>query len=193
LPFCLICKSNRIEKGSCLECLKREPLFKTLVAIGVYSGLLKGLIYNFKYEGQKNYMEPFALVLSEKIRRDINLAEINFITCIPLHEDKLKQRGFNQSELIARNIGKQIKKPYLNIFTRVKNTKPQFSLNHSERTENLEGAFLFTAKKNLQGESLLIVDDIYTTGATLHEACKVLTEQKVKSIYIAVLARALSG
>jgi competence protein ComFC len=168
------------------------PLFNSLVTIGVYNGLLKNLIYRFKYESQKNYTIPLARLLSQKIINEIDLPSINYISCIPLHPEKQKQRGFNQAEMIARQVSRDLGKPFLNIFSRIKNTKPQFSLNIENRADNLKDAFKIISKKPLKDKKIIIVDDIFTTGATIQEACRVLQENSVSEIYVAVLARSLS-
>ncbi len=191
LSFCSLCKSNKVENNQCEECLKRRPLFNNLVALGIYNGLLKSLIYNFKYEGFKEYGFPLGCLISDKIRQETDYKKIDYTCAIPLHKDKLKQRKFNQSEIIARAIAKKLHIPYCEIFSREKNTQPQHSLSVEQREKNLKDAFSINPGKNFKEKSILIVDDIYTTGATIHEACLLLKESGVKDIYVAVLARSL--
>ena len=188
-PFCDICKSIEIEKNQCQECLKREPLFKNLTVIGMYSGLLKSLIYNYKYEGIKEYSVPFANLLSDKLKNEYKKFDI--ITSVPLHEERIKKRGFNQSELLGKSMAKNLKKQYVEAFLRIKNTKPQFSLSSKEREENLKNAFILNQSINIKNKNVLIVDDIFTTGTTLQEASKLLLDNKANEIYLAAIARSI--
>ena len=186
---CQICQSLSLENDQCLECEKRKPLFKKLSSIGIYNGLLKTLIYDYKYQKLKDYAQPLSYVLSESLKTSIPIKEIDIITSIPLHKDKMKSRGFNQAELISRELSVIFKKKHCEVFGRVKNTKPQFSLSLKERKENLEEAFeiIYPAIKN---KTVLVVDDIFTTGSTIQECCKIILPYTEK-IYIAVLARSI--
>jgi competence protein ComFC len=190
-PFCTVCKSNKIEQSNCSECIKNGPLFKSLVTIGIYNGLLKSIIYNFKYEKITAYRFPLAKLLSEKLKEEINIKEINYISAIPLHPEKLQQRGFNQAELVARQLSISLNKQYIESLKRIKITEAQFSLSINQRTENLKDAFVFNNKK-VKNKNILLIDDIYTTGSTINEASKVLKQNSVNDIYVGVLARSIT-
>lgn len=186
---CQVCQSLSIENDQCLECDKRKPLFQKLSSIGIYNGLLKTLIYDYKYQKMQYYAQPLSYVLSESLKLSIPIKEIDIITSIPLHKDKMKTRGFNQAELISRELSAIFRKKHCEVFGRVKNTKPQFSLSLKERKENLEEAFEIIYP-DIKNRSVLIVDDIFTTGSTIQECCKIMLPYTDK-IYIAVLARSI--
>ena len=186
---CEICQSISLKGNNCLECEKRKPLFIKLTSIGIYNGLLKNLIYDYKYQKIKEYAYPLSFVLSNSLKKDFPVKKIDIVTSIPLHKDKLKIRGFNQSELLAKEIAKIFKIKYCEIFGRIKNTKPQFALSAQERKENLDSAFEIIYPK-LNNKTVLIIDDIFTTGATIQECAKIIIPYTDK-IYVAVLARSV--
>lgn len=189
---CLICKSDKVNNNICLECKNRTPLFKSLTAIGIYNGLLKSLIYDFKYQGQKKFGIALGKLLAEKIAESTIIKEIDYISSIPLHKDKLKQRKYNQAEIVSVSLAKSIKKPYRSLLIRDRNTEAQHSLNLKQRKENLQNAFILNSGFKVKNKNILIVDDIFTSGSTVQEASEVLLKNGARDIYIAVLARSLS-
>jgi len=177
-----------LNNNICYHCNNNEIYFEKLFSIGLYSGLLKTLIYEYKYNKNKELSIIFSNLIYKKLGH-IN-EKINFITSIPIHKEKLKLRGFNQAELFAKKISNKIGLKYLEILERVKNTKPQYSLSSLERKENLKNAFIVN-KKNVKSNNIILVDDIYTTGTTIREACIELKKAGINKIYIVVIARAV--
>ncbi|GIW21761.1 MAG: hypothetical protein KatS3mg068_0768 [Candidatus Sericytochromatia bacterium] len=177
-----------LNSNVCNHCNNNEIYFEKLFCIGVYSGLLKTLIYEYKYNKNKD----LSIIFSNLIEKNINIKDkVDIITSIPIHKEKMKSRGFNQSELLAKEIAYKKRWKYLNILDRIKNTKAQFSLNLDERKENLKNAFIINSKINLKNKNIVIVDDIYTTGTTIKEACKLLKNNCVNKIFVIVIARAI--
>lgn len=177
-----------LSNNTCNHCNNNNIYFEKLFSIGIYSGLLKTLIYEYKYNKNKDLSKLFSDLVYEKIK---NIKDkIDIITSIPIHKEKLKTRGFNQAELFAKRISYKTRWKYLEIIERVKNTKAQFSLNILERKENLKDAFIIN-KKNIENKNVVLVDDIYTTGTTIKEACIELKKSGVNKIYIIVIARAI--
>ena len=126
-------------------------------------------------------------------------SSIDRILPIPLYPKKMKQRGFNQSFLLIRNFKKKYtsiygKKPSWQIDTgtllRVKSTRPQTGFDFQQRRANLKGVFCVNKKKPIPGENILLMDDVYTTGATCGEAATVLLESGANRVSVLVLARA---
>ncbi|MBC7476286.1 MAG: ComF family protein [Candidatus Sericytochromatia bacterium] len=189
-PHCQICKSIEIVDNNCQECLRRPPLFSDLIVLGIYSGLLKSLIYNYKYEGIKEYSKPFADLLAKKISYSFTF-KFDYITSVPIHHEKLKSRGFNQADLLARDVAKNLRINYLEIFDRSKETKAQFGLSGIEREKNIKDAFGIITNKNIKDKNILIVDDIFTTGSTLQELSKLALDKGVNKLYLATIARSI--
>ncbi|MEK7434438.1 MAG: ComF family protein [Cyanobacteriota bacterium] len=193
-PFCIICKSNiniSDKNNQCVDCNLKKPLFSSLITIGAYNGLLRGVIYNLKYDGIKKLSDPLGFFLANKIKEEINYKKIDFVTSIPVSLEKLKKRGFNQAELIALSVAKNLILPYKEILIRHRETEAQHSLSKQERSENLKEAFSIKAKVNLKNKTVLIIDDIFTTGATIQENCMILKEGNVSDIYVGVVSKSL--
>jgi len=165
-----------------------------IFAWGKYDGTLKRAIASLKYNGNRNLGVLMGQWLGKKWLDSGNKEKYKKLTVIPipLHPEKLKQRGFNQAELIARGFtqitGYSLKP---NLLQRVKDTTAMFGLNPSARKKNISKAFeigkdLATINKSYP---TLIVDDIYTTGTTVNEARQVLTKHKLLSVGVATLSK----
>ena len=129
--------------------------------------------------------------MSAKIHKDMNIEKVDIIIPLPLHIRRLYERGYNQSYLLAREIGSTFSKEVVtDLLIKIKNTKPQSSLSGRERRINLKNAFAVHDPEKIAGKNILLIDDIMTTGTTLTEASKVLIKAKVKSVACAVAARA---
>jgi len=166
-------------------------------SVGVYDGVLKELIHQFKY-GEKKYLaKPLGRLLADFAKRFLREERFDYVVPIPLEKSREKKRGYNQAELLARVLGESIDKPVLTrIVKRRKKTKPQFGLKKEERFENLSGAFevSLTGEEDLLqivGKGVLLIDDLATTGATLHECAKALKKAGVSEVYGLVLAHGI--
>jgi ComF family protein len=133
-----------------------------------YEGPVEPLVHRFKYQGWRRLAEPLALLLAE--RAVVEGLASSLVLAVPLHADRQRQRGFNQSELLARELRRRLslREPPGRL-VRVRPTIPQVGSDRLHRWENVRDAFLWRGSP-LEGRSLLVVDDVATTGATL-EAC----------------------
>ena len=116
--------------------------------------------------------------------------EFDFITAVPMHKKDLKKRGYNQSALLAKELGKRLDLPYRETIDKIKQTKKQHNLKYNERKTNLNGAFKVIDKDAVKGKRILIIDDIITSGYTLGNCCKVLSRAKPALICCATIASA---
>jgi ComF family protein len=163
------------------------------------SGLCQKLIHNFKYPPYLKALAPdLANILIEhfiKIGKNTNeVWENSVLTPVPLHVKKLKERGYNHSQELARELGIILKIPVLtDILVKTKDTKSQVGLNKMEREKNLLGAFSLTKNPQSCGShgfsKVFLVDDVYTTGSTMQECAKILKENGVKSVWGIAIAR----
>ena len=109
---------------------------------------------------------------------------------IPLHITRQRQRGFNQSEVLAAIVAKYLELPLVKALKRIKKTKPQIDLPQELRAQNIKGAFLVEERVHaLKGKSVILVDDVYTTGATMKEAAKILKRAGAKEVTGLVIAK----
>jgi len=166
-------------------------------SVGVYEGVLKELIHQFKYKEKKYLANPLGKLLVDFAGKYLREERFDYIVPIPLEKARQKKRGYNQAELLARVLAESINKPVLtHIVERRKKTKPQFGLKRDERFENLSGAFEVPQlrKENIaviRGKTILLLDDLATTGATLDECAKTLKRVGVSEVYGLVLAHGL--
>jgi ComF family protein len=153
----------------------------------VYQGVVAEALQRFKYHGDIN----LAGILGSFWKR-ISLEGNTFeaIIPVPLHSTRLRERGFNQSLLLSRSLGKIYKIRVLsNALRRIRNTVPQVDLGLSERARNVRGAFVVSRPGEIKDKHLLLVDDVFTTGATVRECAKVLKKSGAKSVFVLTLAR----
>ncbi|WP_341866957.1 phosphoribosyltransferase family protein [Vibrio aquaticus] len=166
----------------CGTCLRDPPAWQRLYCVGSYQQPLSGYIHQFKYEGQFLQADKLATLLSPLIESP---AEV--VTSVPLHWQRYMKRGFNQSELLAVSLAKQLERPYVPMFQRVQATQQQQGLSRQQRQVNLANAFKLKSVKNYQ--HVAIVDDVVTTGSTVHHLCKLLLDAGVKSVDIYCICR----
>ena len=160
-------------------------------AFGVYRGGLQSIIKALKYRGRRStltYIDTLLRAgLADKQLRHI-LSGVDMAVAVPLYPAKEKQRGFNQAELIFKNFLQAADIPLTRQLVRLRATVSMYQLSEQERRQNLKNAFAVTAAKAVTGKNILLVDDILTTGATLHECAKVLKAAGAGTIYALVLA-----
>jgi len=163
-------------------------------ALPYQNPLVKNLIQRFKYEP---FIKELSESLSSLIIEHFQLIEkpltdfFYFILIpIPLKEKRLRWRGFNQAEEIAKKLAKFLNLPiYNDVLIKIKETLPQVELSDEERRENIKGTFFCQNKNKILGKKILLVDDVYTTGSTLEEAARVLKEAGAREVIGIVVAR----
>ncbi len=166
-------------------------------SVAVYDGVLKELIHQFKYKEKKYLANALGKLLVDFVEEYLKEERFDYIVPIPLEKARQKKRGYNQAELLARILGEAVDKPILtNLVERRKKTKPQFGLNREERFENLSGAFEISKSgeqniSTIAGKTILLLDDLATTGATLDECARALKEAGVSEVYGLVLAHGI--
>ena len=156
--------------------------------MGRYRGKARDALHRFKYQGKKYLAEPLGKLLSKKIAPEPWISSVDFIVPIPLSRQRLSERGYNQASLLAKVLSRELSLPMEEFLERVKNTSSQTGLNRRQRAENLSRAF--SCCREIHGGShILLVDDVFTSGATANEASKVLKESGAARVSVAVLAR----
>ena len=192
LPFnngnvCEVCGINIPSKGKCVRCSGKK-VYEMARAPFLYDGIIKKLIHNFKYNNAKYLFKPLGKYMAECYIENNMQAEI--IIPIPLFCKKIKKRGYNQAYKLAEEIGKILSLPTINALERIKDTPTQTALDFKERKANIKGAFK-CIDRSIKNRNILLIDDVYTSGATIKEACKVLRENGVNKIYVLTLAHTM--
>lgn len=175
-PFCSKCgkillpDSDHIPSGVCSLCQETPPHFQRLFVPALYQGVMAQAIRIFKYTGKRGILRGFDWVINHYFKAvDLSWLKIDAVVPVPLHPRRLKERGFNQSEDIARLVARKLEVQMIkDCLVRTRYTLPQTKLKKGEREKNIKDAFL--VKRKLKGKKVLLVDDVYTTGVTLNEA-----------------------
>ena len=187
-PWCMQCgKKLRDEGEYCQECREGKRSFSRGRSLYEYDSAAVSL-YRFKYGGRQEYAAFYGEQAVEYLGEFIRAIQPDAIVPIPLHRKRKAKRGYNQAELLAREIGKRMGIPVrTKLLLRVKNTVPLKQLNPKERQNNLKKAFLI-AENDVKLKTILLVDDIFTTGSTMDEAARTLRSVGVENICYVTLA-----
>ncbi|ATW25935.1 ComF family protein [Candidatus Formimonas warabiya] len=190
-PPCAHCASFVFETGSCcINCRqKKEYWFDGARAVFPYEGAMRDIIHQFKYHGVTKWAVPLGLLMLRTIERDARFHDVEVLAPVPLHIKRERSRGYNQSELLAREIGTGLKLPVVpDLLRRIVDTPSQTGLNRKARQENLGAAFVVKDVKAVTGKNILLVDDIYTTGATIETCSRILKIEGAKSVWVVTCA-----
>ena len=174
----------------CGDCLLDPPSFRWTVAAGLFQGNLRQAIHQFKFAGRFQLAGPLAGLILDAARNSIEDFSPHLLIPVPLHFERLRDRTFNQSLLLARALGQQLEiAAPSRILTRVRPTSPQQSLPAKERHKNLAGAF--DVQGDVSGRRIILIDDVMTTGSTARECARTLMRHGAEQIAVVVAARAL--
>jgi len=202
-PFCLKCglkfHKSFNENHMCEACLKTPLKLDRVRAALEYKGIIKDAIPLFKYHSKLSVAKVFERLLFETFLCHYASTRIDLIMPVPLHKTKLRERGFNQAFLLIRNFVKQYQQAFDQLpswkidtisLARIKITKPQTGFDVEHRKANLKNAFKVINQKIIDNKHILLIDDVFTTGATCNEAARVLLKHGAKKVDGLVLARA---
>lgn len=173
---------------SCLQCMQAPPSFDQALSTGLFEGALREAVHQFKYRPCRSLGKPLGDWMAERINV---LIAIDMIMPVPLHVQRLRQRGFNQALLLAHRLSLRRNIPLsIDNLVRVRPTRPQVELTGEERKRNVAGAFRLKRPAEVKGRRVVLVDDVFTTGATLQECARSLTRAGASHVYALTLARA---
>jgi len=174
---------------TCLACRQKPPLFDQALAVGYFEGPLREAVHQFKYRPCRSLGKPLGDWMAINVRM---LNNIDLVMPVPLHTKRLKERGFNQALLLAHRMSETHHIPYScdNLY-RARPTRPQVELTGVERIRNVAGAFALRKPEEVVDRSIVLIDDVFTTGATMNECASVLKEAGAAQVTAFTLARAL--
>ena len=204
-PVCGIC-NKKINTYLCEKCEKEinkitcvgenrydNKYFSTHMYLFKYEGIIRNKIISYKFNDKPYLYKTFCEIFVKNKKVCEFLKKYDIIISVPMYKKKKNQRGYNQSELIAKEIAKKTENiEYRNdILLKIKNTARQSSLNKEQRKENIKNAYLIKSsnKEYILNKNILIFDDIYTTGSTANECAKMLKEAGAKDVGILTIAR----
>lgn len=176
----------------CGECREKKRYFTKAIAVAVYEGTLSEAIHIFKYQKKQAMAKHLNVMITDLLLQ--RLFDSDIIIPVPLHKKRLNERGFNQSLLIAHYLSKRLCIPLsMDGLQRVRWTRPQIELSRHERLKNVRGAFAVLAGLKpahiIKDKRVILVDDVYTTGATVNECAKVLKKAGASEVVVFTLAR----
>lgn len=187
-PTCLKCgKSIDNEDTYCYDCLKQNHFFSRGYALFPYE-LVSDSLYRFKYKNRPEYGIYYGRAIVKNFAEIIRSINPEGIIPVPLHSKKERRRGYNQAQIIAEEMGRILEiKVFTDLIKRIKYTTPQKELDHVSRQNNLKKAFIIS-ESVVKLRSIIIIDDIYTTGSTIDAMAKILQDVGVNNIYFITIA-----
>ena len=183
-PVCKKCgQVLNTEDENCASCFGKSFYFESNVSAYMYDELMRDLLRDMKFRNKKRLAVGLGLLWA----KSVELPDEDFLlTWLPMHPKKQKERGFNQAEVMTKEIAKGFGIPCRNILRRTVDTPAQSGLHPKLRLENVKDAFEIS--KPVLGSNIVIIDDIFTTGASLNECARVLTENGAVKVYAKTLA-----
>ncbi len=184
-PVCKKCGKPiaRAQEEYCADCRRKTHPFRQGKAVFAYRKEMKVSMYRFKYANRREYADFYAKEAGRQYEKWISRHEIEAIVPIPMYRGKKRLRGYNQAEVFAKKLGKELRLPVEGrLIERIRNTTPQKELNDRQRKDNLKGAFQLRTNI-VKYKKLLLVDDIYTTGSTMDAVAGALIDGGAEQIY----------
>lgn len=173
----------------CLKCRRGKALKGILAAFYFQEGPLKELVHNFKYNHILELKEILAQGMAEVFSQNYAADDRLIVSFVPLHWLRKAQRGYNQAEVLAQEVARALNLPEQNLLRKVRATPRQVELPAKKRRENLGNAFCVRPQKAIKGKTIILIDDIATTGTTLNECAKVLKKAGAREVWGLVVAR----
>ena len=189
--ICIICGAPKTTR-ECKVCRTNEFQFDKARSVFMFNKVVQNMIHEFKYNEMTQIAKFMGMKAQEYIERFQPFDHIDYIVPVPLHKVKKRSRGFNQAEYLAREISKNLNWKHLpKLIKRKKFTETQTKLNKDQRKKNVSLAFAINTKYDIKGKNILLVDDVFTTGATANSITIALKEKQVNKVYVLTIARAL--
>ncbi|MFA5323765.1 MAG: ComF family protein [Smithella sp.] len=194
--ICPVCgttfSDSPAESHLCGDCLEKRPYFSYARAVFSYEDIILNAIHQFKYNRNISIGEMLASFMADFSFPGINYTDYCMIIPVPLHIKRLRERGFNQSLILARTIGEKQQIPVnFSLLKRKKFTLTQTGSNKKERKQNIKGAFEVSDPRKIVDKNIILVDDVYTTGATVNECAKTLIKAGAQRVSVLTIARVL--
>ncbi|MCC7118232.1 MAG: ComF family protein [Anaerolineales bacterium] len=187
--LCVVCGVPQEKEGVCNSCLAEQPHFRVLRAWSVFDGPVREALHKLKYQRAISLGWTLASQMLDFVKVELNWP-VDAVVPVPLGRSRLRERGYNQVETIAKPLALGLGLQYFRDgLKRHKETRSQVGLTKSERRENIRDAFVADAR--VKGKSILVVDDVSTTGATLSAGAEALFLTGAKDVYALTVARAL--
>jgi len=168
----------------CSECSNKRIYYEKLIFCSEYTEEFKHKIHLYKFSDKKYYYHFFTELISERVRNE----EFDLIIPVPISKERYKERGYNQAELISKKLARILDKPYSSdILIKTRNNERQSMQNFKDRIKSIKNVFEVADNIKVSDKKILLIDDIFATGSTVNECCRVLKKAGVKDIKVAVI------
>lgn len=197
---CVICRSflDKNQTDLCHGCrekldkqslkVRKAEFFTLCVSPFSYEDLVRESLLRYKFGGQQYYCHAYGRLLAPVIRRELSDA-YDYISWVPIHQKRRYKRGYDQAKLLAKAVGRELRQPVLPVLKKRRNTKAQSGIIGAEaRKANINGAYSMKRNTDVAGKRILLIDDIYTTGATLSECSRMLRMAGAQDVVCATFA-----
>lgn len=190
-PTCFRCGKELLSEDAeyCDDCARHPHRFTSGVVLMNYDSVARKILSDLKYHNKRDNADYLAAEAAVQLGEEIEQMQADMLIPVPVHPRRKRVRGFNQAELLARRLGARLEIPVrTDLLKRVKNTLPQKELGSAARLNNLLKAFAVRKTDELAGKTVILVDDIYTTGSTAEACTRVLLEGGAKKVYLVNMA-----
>jgi ComF family protein len=183
------CCGKKSAISLCRSCKEKKHYFKKVRSAGIYDGVLKECIHLFKYDKKTYLARPLGKLLIRLIHDEQDLSKAELLVPVPLDKRRYRERGFNQAQLLAAIVSKEIGIPISGSLHRTGNAPSQTQLSPQERLKNVKGLFKIVYNDGVINKSVLLIDDVFTTGATVDECARTLVNAGAQEVNILTVAR----
>ena len=202
-PYCRLCghllQLSEARQTLCVSCREKPPRFDGARTVGLHTGTLRRAVLNFKFENRRQLQEPLGQLLADRFARELETEGglpwklVEALVPVPLHPKRRAWRGFDQALYLAQAMSARCGVPVVSDgMVRVRPTTPQVELSPQERHENVRKAFAPVGEV-LRGRNILLIDDVYTTGATASEAARAAKTGGARHVYVLTISRPPPG
>lgn len=192
-PFCARCGDPidgvAAKTFTCSFCVHEEPAFDLARSAVRFRGPIRSLLHQFKYNEGTHLAEDLGRLLAACVETHYDPSQVDLVAFVPLYHRRERERSYNQARLLAEQLGRRYDRPVLRGMKRVRDTGTQTRLHMAGRAENVKGAFEATEPSWVEGKTVLLIDDVMTTGATLREAAASLKKAGAWRVLVATVAR----
>ena len=188
-PVCKKCGKEILDSAAefCDDCMAHRHTFEYGLSLLNYNEAARHSMAQIKYNNKREYLDFYGAAMAARYGKRIGRMRVDAIVPVPVHPSRKRRRGFNQAEVLANNLGRRLGIPVEpGMLIRDKKTKPQKELSAAERLKNLSGAFGAGVIPS-HVRSVLLIDDIYTTGSTVEACARVLSREGIEKIYFVVI------
>lgn len=195
-PFCPTCakplpaEDNNaiIALSPCRDCRQDKFYYDRVWSACIYEGVIRQCLKEIKYRANPRLLRQLAEIMINFAGTRIPLRDFQVITSVPIHPRKQFSRGFNQSQILGKQLASFYRIPWQPLLVRVRSTLPQNQLSRRQREQNVKDVFA-VKNKNIRGKKILLIDDIFTTGATVNECSRVLKQAGAAQVCVFALSR----